>query len=98
MVSETYKLMEKLSPLHKMKNPGLAAALGFAFGGIGLGIYLRSFIDFLFPIAVVLVASVVSTGFAMLGPDLGLLAGAIVAAMWGYFRVETSNRRLAGAA
>ena len=93
MVKQFLEMMDRLPPFPKMKNPGLAAALGFAFGGIGLGIYLKSFIDLLFPLAIVLVASVM-TGIAALPPDLGLLAGAMIAAMWGFFRVESSNRRL----
>ena len=94
MVSEIFKFMGKFPPLSKVRSPNLAAALGFAFGGIGLGIYLRSFIDFLCPIGIVIVVSTVSTGVADLEPLVGFLAGAIVAAMWGYFRVVNSNGRL----
>jgi hypothetical protein len=97
MLSETFKLMDRLAPLHKTKSPGAAAVLGFLLGGFGLGLYFRSFIDFLFPIALVIVASVMWSGFANLDPQLGLLAGSIVASMWGYLRAENSNRRLRGA-
>jgi hypothetical protein len=93
MLSEIFKMMDRLAVLHATKSPGAAAALGFLFGGIGLGIYLRSFVDCLFPLALVIAASVVSTGFAQLDPQIGLLAGSIVASLWGYFRVENSNRR-----
>ena len=94
MPSEIFKLLDKLPPLHGTKSAGVAAVLGFVFGGIGLGIYLRSFVDFLFPIALVITASVLSTGFAQLDPQIGVLAGSIVASLWGYFRVENSNLRL----
>ena len=96
MLSETFKMLDRLAPLHKPKSAGLAAVLGFLFGGIGLGIYLRSFVDFLFPLGLVIAASVLSTGFASLDPQVGVLAGAIVASLWGYFRVENSNLRLNG--
>ena len=93
-MSEIFKMLDRLAVLHEIKNAGLAAVLGFLFGGIGLGIYFRSFVDFLFPVALVITASVLSTGFAQLDPQIGFLAGSIVASLWGYFRVENSNLRL----
>jgi len=93
-MSEIFKMLDRLAVLHAMKSAGLAAVLGFAFGGVGLGIYFRSFVDFLIPIALVITATVLSTGFAQLDPQIGVLAGAIVASLFGYFRVENSNLRL----
>ena len=72
MLSETFKMMDRLAPLHKSKSPGAAAVLGFVLGGVGLGIYLRSFIDFLAPVGLVIAASVLSTGFASLDPQVGV--------------------------
>src|SRR3954451_17623208 len=95
MLSAIFTIMDRLAPLHKTKSTGVAALLGFLLGGIGLGIYLRSFVDFVFPIALVIGASTLSTGFANLDPQVGVFAGAIIASLWGYFRVENSNRRRA---
>lgn len=81
-------LFKALPPLSKTKNSQIAAVLGFLFGGIGLGIYFLSFIDFLIPIlfAILLVGVLPSSEGA-------LLAGAIISALWGYLRVENSNSR-----
>ena len=47
-----FTLFNHLSPLHASKSEAWAAILGFAFGGLGLGIYFRSFIDFVIPVAI----------------------------------------------
>lgn len=98
MMPEIFKLMDRLAPLQDPKNSSFAAFLGFVLGGIGLGLYLRSFIDFVFPIALAIAALVLWTGLANLDAGIGALAGATIASMWGYFRVENSNRRLTTAA
>ncbi len=84
-------LMGDMEPLHEKKDPGLACALGFLFGGIGLAIYFQSFVDLIFPIGIAIVAVVV------LG-EVGLLGGAIIAALYGYYRVLSSNEKLEAAA
>jgi hypothetical protein len=89
-----FTLMDKLSPLGSRKNSGVAAFLGFVLGGVGLGIYLRSFVDFLFPIGLAIAASVFWSGLASLDPGTAVLAGSIMASLYGYFRVENSNQRL----
>ncbi len=81
-------LVEKLPPFDGHKNPTVAAVLGFLFGGVGLGIYLRSFVDCLVPVLIMLF-------LANTVPDLGVLGGSIVASLWGYFRVVYSNAQLA---
>ena len=73
--------------LKKRKSPGLAAVLGFLFGGIGLGIYFVSFIDFIIPVAIVVLAGAVMKAG-------GVFAGAVIAAFWGYFRALDSNKKL----
>ena len=97
-VGATFEFMDRLPPLKKEKNPGLASVLGFFFGGIGLGLYFLSFIDFLIPIGITILAtillSVVNTELGF----IGVLGGAIVASLWGYFRVLNSNERLEKAA
>jgi len=79
--------LNNLPPLKERKDPNTAAILGVLFGGIGLGIYLKSVVDFLIPIFITIVLINVL-------PGLGLLGGAIIAGLWGYFRVENSNGKL----
>jgi hypothetical protein len=57
------------------------------FGGIGLGLYFVSIVDFVIPIGLAIVGTVI------LGP-IGYLGGAIVAGLWGFFRATDSNERL----
>jgi hypothetical protein len=73
--------------LRRKRNPTTAAIIGFCFGGIGLGIYFASFIDFLIPI-------VITIGMFAVLSQFGVIAGAIVAATWGYFRAVRSNEKL----
>ena len=80
-------ILRKLPPLKRHRDPSWAAVIGFLTGGVGLGIYFRSVLDALMPIAIViLLASVV-------GPA-GALGGALVAALYGYFRAASSNEVL----
>lgn len=84
-----------LSPLSARKSPNLAAFLGFLFGGIGIGLYFWSFIDALIPLAIVLALTFAVDQLAAVDAIVGLLTGAIVAALYGYLRASDSNRRLA---
>jgi len=81
------KIMDKMEPLKDEKNPNVACVIGFLLGGIGLGIYFRSFVDFVLLLGI-LIATVLSFG------DAGFVAGAVIAALYGYFRVVNSNERL----
>jgi hypothetical protein len=81
-------LFSKLPALRKDKSPGMAAVLGFLFGGVGLGLYLWSFIDFLFPVVIVIAVSVAASSLAS---HSGYLIGAVIAGFYGYFRVQASN-------
>lgn len=87
MIDGIENLMKKLPTLGRETNPGLAAFLGFILGGIALGIYFRSFIDFIVPIGIAVVLTV-AVG------DFGWLGGAILASMWGFFRSQESNERI----
>ena len=87
-------IFEKMPPLLKERNPRVAALVGFLFGGIGLGIYFRTFVDFALPFLFSFVALMI------LGPvigDLGkgawLIVGAI-GSVYGYYRTITSNESL----
>jgi hypothetical protein len=61
---------------------------GFLCGGLGLGIYFKSFVDFLMPLALTIAASV-TLGKA------GWLAGSTICGTYGYYRALTSNGKLA---
>lgn len=90
MIEQMEALFKKLGPLKAEKSPAVAAVWGFFLGGIGLGIYLLSFIDFIIPILV---------GFFIIyvAGDPGWFVGALVASAYGYFRVSASNEMLRGA-
>jgi hypothetical protein len=87
MLDSIVKLMDRLPPIYAEKNANLACVLGLLFGGIGLGIYFRSVVDFVLPIGIALAMTVVAG-------DLGWVAGAIVASLYGYFRAVSSNARI----
>jgi hypothetical protein len=83
MINGIETMMRKLPPVTG-KSPGLACVLGFLFGGIGLAIYFRNVVDAFFPAAIAVLAT------ALIGVDAGWSAGALVAALYGYFRVTLS--------
>jgi hypothetical protein len=88
------KGLGKLPVLKRDRSPNVAAAVGFLLGGVGLGIYFRSFIDFLVPLAIVIGLAATSSVIAGLA-SLGWLAGAVIAGLYGYFRAQQSNERRA---
>ena len=85
-------IADQLEPLDGIKNPFVAAASGFLFGGIGLGLYLKSLKDFLIPFALLFAVIIlgIPTGEAL------LLAVPFIWAGYGYYRVKTSNAKLNG--
>ena len=85
-----FSIADQLEPLNNIKNPILAAACGFLFGGIGLGLYLRSLKDFLIPFALLFAIVIlgIPTGEAL------LVAVPFIWAAYGYYRVKSSNERL----
>ena len=87
------KLLGGLAPLRGPKNTNLACAIGFLFGGVGLAIYFRSVVDLFVPIAIT-IAGVVA--YSALG-GFGWFVGAVIAALYGDYRAQTSNQRQAGA-
>lgn len=88
------KAIWHMFPTLRRTNPQWAAAIGFFFGGIGLAIYFRSFVDFVAPIAIAIIANLIVVKLVGAGIDLGLLAGAIIASIYGLSRSQDSNRRL----
>ncbi len=87
MLEVIEKLMDALPSLKSEKKPTLSLVIGLLFGGIGLGIYFRSFVDFILLLGI-LIALTYSVG------DAGVVAGAIVAGLYGYFRAVNSNKKL----
>lgn len=59
---------------------------GFLFGPIGTGLYLRSGTDFIVPLGLVIVGSLMTAGIG--APVFWALCGA-----WGFIRVRNSNPR-----
>ena len=85
------KICDALPPLRRRTRPNLACFVGFLTGGIGLAVYFRSFVD-----AIVVAALLIT--FALLYDtvsEFGVLPGLVLPALYGYFRAENSNRRLA---
>jgi len=92
IVGSLFSIADQLEPLDDIKNPFVAAACGFLFGGIGLGIYLKSVKDFLIPWALMF-------AIVILGIPTGEALLAVVPFVWaayGYYRVKTSNENLGG--
>jgi hypothetical protein len=85
-----------LPPLRKERSPAKAAVIGFLFGGLGLGLYFKSVIDFLIPVLLCIATAAVAAAAAhQAGGGVGYLAGCMIAARWGYHRARQSNTRLA---
>src|SRR5690349_16562155 len=83
-----------LPPTRKERNPVMAAIIGFLFGGIGLGLYFKSVIDFLIPVGFA-VATAVLAAAASAPSGAGFVGGCMIAARWGYHRARQWNARLA---
>ena len=66
----------------------MAALIGLLFGGIGVGIYLRSFLDFVLCSVVTVIASM---AFVITGSAMTLLLCMTAPALYGFHRVRTSN-------
>ncbi|HEV7505926.1 MAG TPA: hypothetical protein VGS07_13550 [Thermoanaerobaculia bacterium] len=82
------RLVGSLEPLKSEKNVAVAGLLGFFFGAIGVAIYFRSWKDF-FCLPLVLVA------LAIVVPGIGVIPGWIFSAVYGMYRANTSNEKLA---
>jgi len=80
-------LFDKMPVLHSQKNAALACLLGILFGSIGLGLYFKSFEDFV-------ICTVVIMLLLLTIPGIGILLAAFLVGAYGYFRVINSNERL----
>ncbi len=82
-----FSIADEMKPLKKRKNPAVAATLGLFTGGIGLGIYLGSWVDFFLPFLMLLLIFIFSGGILTeLVP--------IFWAVWGWRRAKASNAKL----
>jgi hypothetical protein len=87
---KAFDLADRMQPLKSRKNPAAAAVIGFAFGGIGLGIYFGTILDFVVPFTILLILFL----FAFPTAGLALVFLPFLCAMWGYKRAAASNARL----
>ena len=90
-----HAVLKKFPPLAKPKSPGLAALIGALTGGIGLAIYFRSLRD-LFPVDVA--SGLVAVASLAAGVDplhVAEIVAPVVGAVYGFWRAQSSNRRLA---
>jgi Kef-type K+ transport system membrane component KefB len=85
--SSPFSIFDHLPVLKSQKSPITSLLIGFFFGCIGLGIYFKSFTDFIIPLIMILVITLPTEGS---GAPIGLL----LVALYGYFRASDSNKRL----
>jgi hypothetical protein len=90
MLTAIENLMGKLPPPARQRNENIACLIGFLFGAIGLAIYLRTVVDFIFPLGIAIAV------LAVYPSPPTIFAGAIVVALYGYFRVKTANEQRTG--
>lgn len=98
------KLLNFLPPLHSKKNIQLAAVLGFFFRDLGIGLYFKSFIDFVLSISISLIVFIflISPNLEKLvekNSDQELILLLFISgfpyAIYGYLRAKTSNEKQA---
>jgi hypothetical protein len=81
---------EKLEPLKSKKDPVIAAIAGFAGGGVGLGLYLQSWVDFFVPFIMMLVVWIIAI-------PTGEILSFFIPVFWavyGFKRAKASNAKL----
>jgi hypothetical protein len=92
MAKHTKEMLEKMEPLKQRKNPVIAFILGFLLGGIGVGLYLESWVDFFVCVGIfvlffaILLPTVI--GEAFLVPAAALFCGC-----YGAWRAASSNAK-----
>jgi hypothetical protein len=93
-VETLHQLLKSMPTLKSEKNPGTASLLGFLFGAFGVGIYFRSFSDFILAAVVWLVFAFILVPGLSLPPILMFTVAGIIIGTYGYFRAVTSNEKL----
>jgi len=81
MIDNIDIFMRKLPVPPAGRSAAVACVIGLLFGGIGLAIYLRNIVDFVLPVLMVIVLTV------LVGGDVGVIGGALFAGLYGYVRV-----------
>jgi len=89
-LKSAFTVADKLKPLKKKRDPAVAAACGFFLGGIGLGLYLESWLDFVIPFLMFFAIAIIAIPT---GETLTLLTP-FFWAVWGYRRATASNAKL----
>lgn len=89
VVRNALGVADKLEPLQSYKDPVVAAVAGFALGGFGLGLYLRSWTDFFVPWLMLIVLLIFSIPMG----GLPAIFAPCFWAIYGYRRVKASNTK-----
>jgi hypothetical protein len=92
IIRSAFGVADKLEPLKSKKDPIVGAIAGFALGGIGLGIYCGTLVDFFVPWFMVLILMVLGIPCG----ELPVFFAPLAWAYWGYRRVKASNAKLDG--
>ena len=93
VIKKTFETMKQMEPLAHRKSPAAAFVAGLLFQGIGVGLYLESWLDFFVCVGVfalifgILLPTLV--GEAFLVP-----AAALFCACYGAWRANMSNEKL----
>jgi hypothetical protein len=83
MLVRAERVVQAFPPVPPGRSPWMAYAVGLLFSGFGLGIYLRSWMDFVVPTTIWVVL------IALLG-EAGLWFGMLLGGTWGLLRVTGS--------
>ncbi len=83
-VGQVFKRAKDMPAVGKGKNPMVGFIMGFAFGPLGVGLYLGSFADFVLSLTMVLLGAFVTAGVG--APAFWALCG-----FWAYTRIRNSN-------
>jgi hypothetical protein len=79
-------------PLSRSRSTPLVVLLGLVFGAIGVGIYLRSFLDFVVCMVLTSAAALVYAETQSFGAFVLYVTGS---ALYGFHRVRASNEKRA---
>jgi hypothetical protein len=85
IVGHAFRESEKMPRVGAGKSPVAAFVVGFMFGPLGVGLYLKSWPDFFLLLGLILVGSFMTAGLG--APFFWCLCG-----FWGAARVARSNR------
>jgi hypothetical protein len=94
MVNGIVKSIARMrKPLKRRRNAVLAAVAGLLLGSIGVGLYLRSLLDFLIATTLTMCALIGYVATGVVAPFA--LFYVIAAPLYGFHRVRISNAKLA---